>query len=301
MHMSHLSLILLFGGNGQLGLALRQLFGEHLFFFPDRGDVDFLLPEQLSNVIDSLQPEVIINAAAYTSVEKAEAEAGLAFCVNAQTVASLAEAAKRVDALLVHISTDYVFDGKGDCAWCEEDQPNPLNIYGLSKWYGEQAIIASGCRHLIFRTSWLHSPWRSNFIKSMLTLGMTKEHLSVVSDQIGAPTSASMLAEAMMHAILVTTRKPELSGLYHVAAQGETSWYDLAKYCFSVAGSMGMAFKVKSIEPISSDDYPSVVLRPLNSRLNTDKFSRCFGMKLPAWQDDVSTTLSSLLRQPEHE
>ncbi|MDO2951800.1 dTDP-4-dehydrorhamnose reductase [Aeromonas simiae] len=289
-------------GNGQLARALiecschfpvqiTQVTTAQCRLEDTKGIRSFVIKEK---------PDVIINAAAFTKVELAESQPDLAWLINAAAVDGLAKLASEYDILLVHISTDYVFGGQGIIPWCEEDQTAPLNVYGKTKRSGEVAIMGQCEKYLLFRTSWLHSPWRRNFIKSMLTLGMNKEHLSVVCDQIGAPTSACMLAKAILHAVVVTSHKPELSGLYHVAAQGETSWYDLAKYCFSVAGSMGMVFKVKSIEPVLSDDYPSMVLRPLNSRLNTKKFSRYFWMEFPAWQDDVSATLSSLLRQPEH-
>lgn len=290
-------------GNGQLARALIECSCRFPVQITQVTTAQCRLEDTkgLRSLIIKEKPDVIINAAAFTNVELAESQPDLAWLINAAAVDGLARLASESGVFLVHVSTDYVFGGQGITPWCEEDQTDPLNVYGKTKRGGEVAIMGQCEKYLLFRTSWLHSPWRSNFIKTVFTLGMNKELLSVVSDQIGAPTSAAMLAEAMMHAILVTTRKPELSGLYHVAAQGETSWYDLAKYCFSVAGSMGMVFKVKSIEPVLSDNYPSVVLRPLNSRLNTDKFSRCFGMTLPTWQDDVSTTLRSLLCQPEHE
>lgn len=290
-------------GNGQLARALVECSCRFPVQITQVTTVQCSLEDTkgIRSFVIKEKPDVIINAAAFTNVELAESQPDLAWLINAAAVDDLAKLASDCGIFLVHVSTDYVFSGEGQTPWCEEDQTAPLNIYGKTKRSGEVAIMGQCEKYLLFRTSWLHSPWRRNFIKSMLTLGMTKEHLSVVSDQIGAPTSACMLAKAILHAVVVTSHKPELSGLYHVAAQGETSWYDLAKYCFSVAGSMGMVFKVKSIEPISSDDYPSVVLRPLNSRLNTDKFSRCFEMKLPEWQDDVSTTLRSLLRQLEHE
>jgi dTDP-4-dehydrorhamnose reductase len=286
--------ILLLGGGGQLGLSLIQLIGGGALILPKRADVDFLHSERLADLVIKLRPAVIINAAAYTLVDQAEVESELAYRINAQAVEALAEAAKRVGALLVHFSTDYVFDGGGDRPWREDDRPAPLNVYGLSKWLGEQAILSSGCRYLILRTGWLHSPYRHNFLKTMLRLGIRRSSLSVVCDQIGAPTSAAMLAEATLAAIRQTLVNPALSGLYHVTAAGEVSWYDYANFIFKEGCALGMVGRMPSLIPVTSDHYTSLAPRPLNSRLDTSLFSKIFGVHFPPWQTGVRETLRQL-------
>ncbi|MNF98677.1 dTDP-4-dehydrorhamnose reductase [compost metagenome] len=198
---------------------------------------------------------------------------------------------------MVHISTDYVFDGEGELPWCETDIPVPLNSYGRSKLAGEQAIVAHCERYLILRTSWLHSPWRHNFIKIMLRLGAEREQLAVICDQIGAPTSAQMLAEMTLSAISQTLAKPELAGLYHVAASGETSWYNYAGFIFHEARQLGFELKIQSLRPVLSKDYPTSARRPLNSRLDTTQFRTTFGVELPHWQIGVRETLGLLAKE----
>ncbi|WP_429019886.1 dTDP-4-dehydrorhamnose reductase [Aeromonas allosaccharophila] len=243
------------------------------------------------------RPAVILNAAAYTDVAGAEFSPAQAMRVNGEGVARLAALARQHDALLVHFSTDYVFDGSGHCPWREADTPAPLNAYGQSKWAGEQAIIASGCRYLIIRTSWLHSPWRTNFLKTMLQLARDRDELQVVSDQVGAPTSAMMLAEVTLMAIDRVLAKSELMGLYHVAASGAVSWFDYARFIFSKAHELGLIEKVPRIKPITSVDYGGVVNRPLNSRLDTQLFSQHFSVHLPDWRVGVSATLQALCEE----
>lgn len=292
-----LSSTLLFGGTGQLGLALCQLLGMEAFWLPGRAEVDLLNLRQLVDCVERLRPRVIISAAAYAQVDQAEGESELAYKINVQAVAVLAEAAKRVGALLVHFSTDYVFDGNGDRPCREEDKPAPLNVYGLSKWQGEQAILASGCRHLILRTSWLHSPYRHNFVKTMLRLGQERASLSVICDQVGAPTSAAMLARVTLGAIEQTLANPALCGLYHVTAGGEVSWFNYARFIFAEAQKMGLDLNVREINPVTSCAYPAAARRPLNSRLDTIKFRTTFGFELPHWCEGVEETLSELLKE----
>ncbi|MFM5058018.1 dTDP-4-dehydrorhamnose reductase [Aeromonas caviae] len=294
--MSLLSPVLLLGGTGQLGLALCQLLGKEGLSLPRRAEVALLQPVQLVDWVERLRPRVIINAAAYTQVDQAENEPELAYQINAQAVAALAEASRRVGALLVHFSTDYVFDGGGNRPWREEDKPSPLNVYGQSKWQGELAIMASGCCHLIFRTSWLHSPYRKNFLKTMLHLGQERKSLSIVCDQIGAPTSAVMLAKVTLQAIEQTLVNPALCGLYHVAAAGESSWYDYACFIFAEAKALGSEFKLSEVKPVQSPAYPIIAHRPLNSRLDTAKFSAAFRIELPDWRDGVRETLWQLIK-----
>ncbi|MFM5366362.1 dTDP-4-dehydrorhamnose reductase [Aeromonas veronii] len=241
-------------------------------------------------------PTVIINAAAFTYVERAEHEPALAWMVNRDGVARLAALAKQHNALLVHFSTDYLFDGTGDRPWRESDDPAPLNVYGRSKWAGEQAIMASGCRYLIVRTSWLHSPWRHNFLKTMLHLGQCHDELNVVCDQIGAPTSATWLAQVTIQAIERVLAEPALAGLYHVAASGAVSWHEYADFIFSEAKAMGLIDKVPTLLPVASAHYPSPVIRPLNSRLDCAHFCDTFAVQLPDWRVGVTETLQQLLK-----
>ncbi len=264
---------------------------------PRHADCDFGDHNSLADFIGRAQPSVIINAAAYTQVDQAESESERAYQVNTQAAAVLAEEAKRIGALLVHFSTDYVFDGSGDLPWREEDKPAPLNVYGLSKWNGEQVIQASGCRHLVLRTSWLHSPYGHNFVKTMLRLGQQLESLSVVCDQIGAPTSATMLARGTLRAIEQALVNPALCGVYHVTAGGEVSWFDYACFIFAKAQKLGFELKVREIKPVPSCVYPAVAKRPLNSRLDTTKFCSSFGFELPHWREGVEETLSQLLKK----
>ncbi|MFM5338505.1 dTDP-4-dehydrorhamnose reductase [Aeromonas enteropelogenes] len=242
-------------------------------------------------------PSVIINAAAFTDVERAEREPALAWAVNRDGVARLAALAKQHNALLVHFSTDYVFDGTGNHPWRESDKPAPLNVYGQSKWAGEQAIIASGCRYLIIRTSWLHSPWRTNFLKTVLQLAHSRDELQVVCDQIGAPTSAPVLAEVTLQAIESTL--PALEGLYHVTAAGAVSRLDYACFLLKKARAMGLIERVPRVIPVVSHDYPSHVLRPLNSRLDIQLFQQTFSVRLPDWREGVTSTLQALLEEQQ--
>ncbi|AXB06228.1 dTDP-4-dehydrorhamnose reductase [Aeromonas caviae] len=281
-------------GEGQLGLVLCQLINEETLIQLNRSQVDFLQPKRLADLVVRLQPKVIINAAAYTSVDQAEVEPELAYQINTQAVAILADAAKQTGALLVHFSTDYVFDGSGDKPWREDDLPEPLNAYGLSKYQGEQAIVASGCRHLILRTTWLHSPYRYNFLKTMLRLGGERSSLSVVCDQVGSPTSAAMLAEATLIAIRQTLVNPALGGLYHVAAVGEVNWYDYASFIFKEGCALGLLGRIPTLIPVTSDHYASPARRPLNSRFDTRLFRQTFGVHFLPWQAGVAETLRQL-------
>lgn len=292
---SQLQPLLLLGSHGQLGWAIRQQLESAQLSVALFTGGDFLQPERLVVLIERLRPRVIINAAAYTQVDQAELEPVLAYQINTHAVAALAEASRRVGALLVHFSTDYVFDGGGNRPWREEDRPNPLNVYGLSKWQGEQAIQASGCRHLILRTSWLHSPYRHNFVKTMLRLGQEQASLSVVCDQIGAPTSAAMLARVTLRAIEQTLVNPTLCGLYHVTAMGETSWYDYARFIFAEARKWGRELKISELNAVPTHAYPTAARRPLNSRLDTAKFRDAFGLSLHHWCEGVEETLQRLL------
>ncbi|UCP16153.1 dTDP-4-dehydrorhamnose reductase [Aeromonas media] len=293
--------LLLLGGSGELGQVIARTLSFNALGWqvtaPRHADCDFGDHYSLADFIGRAQPSVIINAAAYTQVDQAESESERAYQVNTQAAAVLAEEAKRIGALLVHFSTDYVFDGSGDLPWSEEDKPAPLNVYGLSKWNGEQVIQVSGCRHLVLRTSWLHSPYGHNFVKTMLRLGQQLESLSVVCDQIGAPTSATMLARGTLRAIELALVNPALCGLYHVTAGGEVSWFDYACFIFAKAQKLGFELKVREIKPVPSCVYPAVAKRPLNSRLDTTKFCSSFGFELPHWREGVEETLNQLLKK----
>ncbi|MDX7784547.1 dTDP-4-dehydrorhamnose reductase [Aeromonas caviae] len=288
-------LILLLGSGGQLGWTLCQQFKSVPLPVVLQAQCDFRKLKELILLVKRLRPRVIINAAAFTQVEYAEIEPKSAYQINAHAMIALAEVSKQVGSLLVHFSTDYVFNGVGSKPWQEEDIPAPLNVYGLSKLQGEQAILASGCEHLIFRTSWLHSPYRQNFLKTMLHLGQEKKSLSVVCDQIGSPTSTAMLAQVTLQAIDKVLLDSRLCGLYHVAASGETSWYNYACFIFEEARALGVELKVSEVKPITSHGYPVLATRPLNSRLDTAKFRTTFGIELPDWKDGVRETLGQII------
>lgn len=291
--------ILLFGKNGQVGWELqRALAPLGTVIALDRHSSDYCGDLHdlagITATINAIAPDVIVNAAAYTAVDKAEAEPELADRINHQAVAVMAQAAKRIDALLVHYSTDYVFDGSGHAPWVETDAPAPLSVYGQTKWAGEQAIINSGCAHLIFRTSWVYAARGNNFAKTMLRLAAEREQLNVISDQIGAPTGADLIADISAHAIRATQQTPRLAGVYCLAAQGETSWHGYAEFVIATARARGLVLKVHAINPIPTTQYPTPATRPVNSRLNTEKLRRSFGLTLPQWQDGVARMLDEI-------
>lgn len=293
--------ILLLGKNGQVGWELQRALaplGELVAL--DRhadgglcGDLTRL--DALAASVARIQPDVIVNAAAYTAVDKAETEPALARTVNAEAVAVIARAAAARDALLVHYSTDYVFDGSGDAPWAEDAVPAPLSVYGHSKLEGEAAIRASGCRHLIFRTSWVHAARGGNFARTMLRLAAERERLTVIADQFGAPTGADLIADVSAHAIRSAMGRRELDGTYHLAAAGVTSWHGYAEFVVQQARNLGQVLKVQSIAPIATTDYPTAAVRPLNSRLDTRRLRRAFGLHLPDWRDGVARMLREIL------
>lgn len=294
--------ILLLGKNGQVGWELQRSLAPlgELVALDARsqghcGDLCNLAG--LAKTLRDVAPDVIVNAAAYTAVDKAESEPGLAHAVNAEAVAVLAQAAKASGAWLVHYSTDYVFDGSGERAWLETDIAKPLSAYGASKLAGEQAIIASACKHLIFRTSWAYGAQGRNFATTMLQLAQQREHLSVINDQVGAPTGADLLADVTAHAIRMASQNPTLSGLYHLTAAGETSWHAYAQFVIEHARQAGVAIKVapSAIKAVPSREFPTPAQRPLNSRLNTSKLQQAFGLHLPPWQDGVKRLLAEVL------
>lgn len=295
--------ILLLGKNGQVGWELQRSLaplGELISL--DRRSVNGLCGD-LSNLdglrstIRQAKPDVIVNAAAYTAVDKAESEIELAERVNAQASGILAEEAAALGAWLVHYSTDYVFSGQGVAPWQETDSVAPVNKYGASKLAGEQLITASGCKHLIFRTSWVYSARGNNFAKTMLRLATDRESLNVIADQIGAPTGADLIADVTALAMRQAFQFPELSGLYHLAASGEVSWHGYASHVIAFAKANGEQLAVKAVNPIDTSAYPTPARRPLNSRLNTQKLRDNFSLHLPDWQSGVTRMLREVLNK----
>jgi dTDP-4-dehydrorhamnose reductase len=294
--------ILLFGKTGQVGWELQRSLaplGEVVALDTRSQDCcgDFLNPAGLAQTVLALRPDVIVNAAAYTAVDKAEADSANAHTINAVAQVNIAQAAMQIGATIVHYSTDYVFDGSGTAPWKETDTPAPLSVYGASKLAGEQAIAASGARHMIFRTSWVYGARGGNFAKTMLRLAQEREALSVIDDQIGAPTGADLLADITAHAIVRLAAKPQLSGLYHLAAAGETSWYGYAQHVFDQARLKDVVLKLDNAQfkAIPTSAYPTAAQRPLNSRLNCSKLKSHFDLYIPPWQQGVNRMLAEIL------
>lgn len=287
--------ILLLGANGQVGWELQRSLSPLGQLRPcDRSAVDLTDLDSLSRLLRSERPDIIVNAAAYTAVDRAESEVERARRVNAEAVAVLASAASDSGAWLVHYSTDYVFDGTKNGPYDEGDAPAPLSIYGRTKLEGERAITASGCRHLIFRTSWVYSARGSNFARTMLRLATEKDELNVVADQTGAPTSAELIADVTALAISRLHHDRDLAdratGTYHLVPQGVTSWHGYASFLLKQAwamGAPGLRTTPDKVLPIASADYPLAARRPANSRLAVGKLQEVFGLKLPPWQDHV--------------
>jgi dTDP-4-dehydrorhamnose reductase len=285
--------ILILGAQGQLGWQLQRALAPigNLFIY-DRSTCNISDADALACIIEVSQPDIIVNAAAFTAVDRAETEQEAAYAANSNAVAVMAKIAANRNALLIHYSTDYVFDGTKNSAYNENDAPNPLSVYGASKREGELAIIKSGCKYLIFRTSWVFATRGNNFAKTMLRLAASHDTLRVVADQWGAPTSAELIADITAHAIRYM--KPELSGIYHLAASGETNWHQYAKFVIEHAATMGAAIKTTTIEPITTAEYPLPAKRPANSRLDCSKLQSTFNLVLPPWQYHVERMLVEL-------
>jgi dTDP-4-dehydrorhamnose reductase len=293
--------ILLFGKGGQVGWELQRSLaplGELIALGTNSKDYcgDFNNLEGIAKTIRAIAPDVIVNAAAHTAVDKAESEPELARTINALAPGILAQEAKQINAWLVHYSTDYVFDGSGHLPWLETDATAPLSVYGATKLEGEQAIIDSGCQYLIFRTSWVYATRGANFAKTMLRLASERDRLTVINDQIGAPTGANLLADVTAHAIRATQQQPELAGLYHLVASGETTWYEYARFVVNFARNAGIEIKVTDdvIEPVPTSAFPTPAKRPHNSRLNNRKLCDSFNLVLPHWQIGVARMLTEL-------
>lgn len=294
--------ILLFGKGGQVGWELQRSLapqGQVIALDFDGTDGlcgDFANLPGLAETVRRVAPDVIVNAAAYTAVDKAESEPELARTINAQAPGVLADEAQKLGAWLVHYSTDYVFDGSGKNPWKETDPTGPLSVYGQTKLEGEQAV-ARCTKHLIFRTSWVYAAKGANFAKTMLRLAQERDQLNVISDQIGAPTGAELLADVTALAIRSVQSKPELAGLYHLAAGGETSWHGYARRVIDYARQAGQPIRVKpeAICAIPSSAYPLPAKRPHNSRLDTRKVQAAFGLNLPEWSSGVERMLAEII------
>jgi len=294
--------ILLFGKGGQVGWELQRSLSvlgtvTALDFDSTVHCGDFANPAGVAETVRALRPDVIVNAAAHTAVDKAESEVDFARTLNATTPGAIALEAAKLGAWLVHYSTDYVFDGSGSRPWVETDAPAPLSVYGRTKLEGEQLIAQSGARHLILRTSWVYAARGGNFAKTMLRLAQERERLTVIDDQWGAPTGADLLADVTAHAIRHLQQRPEDAGLYHLVAAGETNWNECAKYVLAVAAKHPVAEKIiaKEVAPVPTSAFPTPAVRPHNSRLDTTKLRSTFGLTLPHWQTGVARMLTEIL------
>ena len=294
--------ILLLGKGGQVGWELQRslaVLGRVTALDHDSTEHcgDFANPEGVRETVRALRPDVIVNAAAHTAVDKAESEPEIARLLNATTPGVLAEEAARLGAWLVHYSTDYVFDGSGTRPWVETDAPAPLSVYGATKLEGEQRIQQTGCRHLILRTSWVYAARGGNFAKTMLRLGSERERLTIIDDQWGAPTGADLLADVTAHAVRHLQSRPGDGGLYHCVASGETNWHSYAKYVLEHARQAQPAIELKATEvvPVPTSAFPTPARRPHNSRLDTTRLQTTFGLVLPHWQQGVARMLTEIL------
>ncbi|MGE5331255.1 MAG: dTDP-4-dehydrorhamnose reductase [Nitrospirota bacterium] len=294
--------ILLLGKGGQVGWELQRSLAvlgnvTALDFDSQEHCGDFSNPAGMADTVRALRPDVIVNAAAHTAVDKAESEPEFARLLNATTPGVLAEEAARLGAWLVHYSTDYVFDGSGTRPWVETDTPAPLSCYGRTKLEGEQRIQQSGCKHLILRTSWVYAARGGNFAKTMLRLAQERDRLTVIDDQWGAPTGADLLADVTAHALRHLAQHPQDGGLYHCVAAGETNWNLYAKEVLALAAQAQPAIKLKAtdVAPVPTSAFPTPAARPHNSRLNTAHLQATFGLRLPHWRDGVARMLTEIL------
>jgi len=296
--------ILLFGRGGQVGWELQRslsVLGEVVALDFDAAQNPQGLCGSFSDLaglaatVQAVKPDVIVNAAAHTAVDKAESEPEFARSLNALAPGVLAAEALKLNAWLIHYSTDYVFNGSGSAAWQESDATGPLSVYGQTKLEGEQAV-ATNPKHITLRTSWVYAARGGNFAKTMLRLASERESLTVIDDQFGAPTSAELLADVTAHVIRAAMQKPELAGLYHCVAAGETNWHGYAKFVLQTAQALGQTLKAgpDQVAATSTASYPTPAQRPLNSRLNTSKLQQAFGLTLPHWQTGVARMLTEI-------
>lgn len=291
--------ILLFGKTGQVGWELQRSLaplGNLIALDVNSTEYcgDFSNPEGIAETVRCIRPDVIVNAAAHTAVDKAESEPEFAALLNAKSVEAIAREAAKIDAWVVHYSTDYVFPGDGKTPWVETDNTAPLNVYGQTKLDGEIALRKNCPKHLIFRTSWVYAGKGNNFAKTMLTLAKTRQELSVINDQFGAPTGAELLADCTAHAIRIALAQPQVAGLYHLVAGGETCWHDYAALVFAEAREAGVELALNTLNPVATESFPTPAKRPHNSRLNTEKFQHTFGLVLPDWELGVKRMLAEL-------
>ncbi|CAN7666148.1 dTDP-4-dehydrorhamnose reductase [Variovorax sp. LjRoot130] len=294
--------LLLLGKTGQVGWELQRSLaplGELVALSSASTDLraDLRHPEEVAQTVLKLRPDVIVNAAAHTAVDKAESEPELASTLNATAPGAIAQAAQQIGALMVHYSTDYVFDGSGSKPWQEDDATGPLSVYGRTKLEGEQLIAANCPRHLIFRTSWVYAARGGNFAKTMLRLAKERERLTVIDDQFGAPTGAELLADVTAHAIRDTLRDPAKAGLYHLVAGGETTWHGYTRFVLEQAQAAGVELKAgpATVDPVPTSAFPTPAKRPQNSRMSTIKLQSNFGLQLPPWQAGVARMLHETL------
>lgn len=289
--------VLLFGSGGQVGRELcRTLLPFGKVTAATRAEVDLENTDALKAYLEAQRPAVVVNAAAYTAVDLAETETKQAEAINHEAVATMSQYCSETGGLLVHYSTDYVFDGEKTTPYVETDSVNPQSVYGRTKCAGEVAVLASGCDALVFRTSWVFSAKGKNFIKTMLRLAQQKNSLNVVSDQIGAPTSAELIADVTAAAIVGFRKGGLATGIYHLTASGSTSWHGLAQYVVAQAQAQGMSMELSSdaIIPIPTEDYPVPAVRPKNSRLETAALCNGLGLSMPDWRVHVDRMLDQL-------
>ena len=295
--------ILLLGKNGQVGWELQrslQPLGELIALDRNSSPLcgDLLQPAALAEAVRAVAPDVIVNAAAYTAVDKAESDVDAARTINADAVGVLAREAKALGAWLVHYSTDYVFDGSGTVPWQESDATGPLSVYGQTKLQGEQAIAESGAKHLVFRTSWVYAARGGNFAKTMLRLAQERDKLAVIDDQWGAPTGAELIADVTAHALRTAMAAgQDLSGIYHLVAGGDTTWNRYAQFVLAQARQINPALGItaREVQAVATSAFPTPAKRPNNSRLNTQKLQQSFGLVLPDWQVGVQRMLQEIL------
>jgi dTDP-4-dehydrorhamnose reductase len=294
--------VLLFGKGGQVGWELQrslQTLGELVALDFDSTDLcgDFSRPDEIARTLREVKPQLIVNAAAHTAVDKAESEPDFARTLNAASPGVLAREAATSGAWLMHYSTDYVFDGSGSTPWTEDAPTGPLSVYGRTKLEGEQAIRASGCRHLIFRTSWVYAARGGNFAKTMLRLAQERDRLTVIADQHGAPTGADLLADLTVHALRIALDRPDVAGTYHAVPRGETTWHGYAHHVIEFARAAGLPVKVapQAIDAVPTSAFPTPAKRPGNSRMDSGKLRRTFGVELPDWRAGVDRMLTEVL------
>ncbi len=299
--------IVLLGPNGQLGWELRRALAPlgTLIALPRRAAGgaplgDLAQPEALAAHLRSLRPDLVVNAGAYTAVDKAEADEALARTVNATSPGAVAQVMAELGGWLLHYSTDYVFDGSGDQPRQEDAATGPQSVYGRTKLEGEALIREAGGRHLILRTSWVHAARGGNFARTMLRLAAERERLTVIDDQVGAPTGADLLADISAHALHQALQDASVGGVYHAVAAGETSWCGYARHVLAFAQKHGVALKAgpEAVQPVPTSSYPTPARRPLNSRLDTSRLRQTFGLQLPDWRVGVERMLTEALQLP---